>query len=84
MQGLMMNAPLEISALIRHADRFHGDTEMRNSAHQLKQGLFIAVWQTTDAKNKYSVEHTGYTLAPVKAYAPYVSSTPTSCQMKRP
>ncbi len=28
MQGLMMNAPLNISALIRHADRFHGDTEI--------------------------------------------------------
>ncbi len=28
MQGLMMNAPLLISSLIRHADRFHGDTEI--------------------------------------------------------
>src|SRR5437764_14716676 len=28
MQGLMMNVPLMISSLIRHADRYHGDTEI--------------------------------------------------------
>ena len=28
MHGLMMNMPLSISALIRHADRYHGDTEI--------------------------------------------------------
>ena len=28
MHGLMMNAPLLISSLIRHADRYHGDTEI--------------------------------------------------------
>jgi 3-(methylthio)propionyl---CoA ligase len=28
MHGLMMNTPLMISSLIRHADRFHGDTEI--------------------------------------------------------
>jgi 3-(methylthio)propionyl---CoA ligase len=28
MHGLMMNTPLAISSLIRHADRFHGDTEI--------------------------------------------------------
>lgn len=28
MNGLMMNIPLMISALIRHADQFHGDTEI--------------------------------------------------------
>jgi fatty-acyl-CoA synthase len=28
MLGLMMNAPLMISSLLRHADRFHGDTEI--------------------------------------------------------
>ena len=32
----------------------------------------------------YSVENTGYTFAPLKTFEPYVSSTPTSCQMKRP
>ncbi len=28
MHGLMMNLPLQISSLIRHADRYHGDTEI--------------------------------------------------------
>ena len=28
MQGLMMDMPLQISALIRHAERWHGDTEI--------------------------------------------------------
>jgi branched-chain amino acid transport system substrate-binding protein len=32
----------------------------------------------------YDAENTGYTFAPVKYYEPYVASTPTSCQMKRP
>jgi branched-chain amino acid transport system substrate-binding protein len=44
----------------------------------------MTVWQKTDAKNPYSPENTGMTLAPVAEYPPYVSSTPTSCQMTRP
>ena len=28
MRGLMMNMPLQISSLIRHAERYHGDTEI--------------------------------------------------------
>ena len=28
MQGLMMDVPLLISSLIKHADRYHGDTEI--------------------------------------------------------
>ena len=63
---------------------FNGEVEMRKSDHQLQQPLFISVWQKTDAKNSYSVENTGYTFAEVKAFDNYVSSTPTSCQMKRP
>ena len=64
---------------------FDGDVEMRKSDHQLQQPLFITVWQKADAKYQYSVENTGYTFAPVKQMDPsYVSSTPTSCQMKRP
>ena len=63
---------------------FNGDVEMRKTDHQLQQPLFVSVWQKTDAKNPYSAENTGYTLAPVASYESYVSSTPTSCQMKRP
>jgi branched-chain amino acid transport system substrate-binding protein len=63
---------------------FNGDVEMRRTDHQLQQGLYISRWQKTDAKNTYSPENTGYTFVPVKYYEPYVSSTPTSCQMKQP
>ncbi|MFL6692049.1 MAG: branched-chain amino acid ABC transporter substrate-binding protein [Ramlibacter sp.] len=62
---------------------FAGDVTMRASDHQLQQSMFITKWQK--AKNgEYSVENTGYTFVPMKQMDPYVSSTPTSCQMKRP
>lgn len=64
---------------------FNGEVEMRKTDHQLQQTLYIAVWSKAGAKpNDYSVENTGYNFQPVKTYEPYVSSTPTSCQMKRP
>lgn len=63
---------------------FGGETEMRKSDHQLQQSLYMAVWEKASAKYPYSLENSGMTLAPVAEYAPYVSSTPTSCQMKRP
>jgi branched-chain amino acid transport system substrate-binding protein len=63
---------------------FGGEVEMRKTDHQLQQSLFITVWQKADAKYPYSPENTGMTLAPVATYEPYVSSTPTSCQMTRP
>jgi branched-chain amino acid transport system substrate-binding protein len=63
---------------------FAGDVKMRASDHQLQQTMFITKWQKVDAKNNYSVENTGYTFVPIKQMDPYVSSTPTSCQMKRP
>ena len=63
---------------------FGGETEMRKSDHQLQQTLYMTVWQKADAKYPYSPENTGMTLAPVATYEPYVSSTPTSCQMTRP
>jgi branched-chain amino acid transport system substrate-binding protein len=63
---------------------FNGESEMRKLDHQMQQGLYISKWQKVDAKNKYSVENTGYTFAPVKYIESYVASTPTSCDMKRP
>jgi branched-chain amino acid transport system substrate-binding protein len=63
---------------------FNGESEFRKTDHQMQQGLWISKWQKVDAKNKYSVENTGYTFAPVKYLEPYVASTPTSCQMARP
>jgi branched-chain amino acid transport system substrate-binding protein len=63
---------------------YHGDVEMRKADHQMQQPLWMTVWQKADKKFPYSPENTGMTLAPVKEFPSYVSSTPTSCQMKRP
>ncbi len=63
---------------------FQGEVEMRKTDHQLQQGLYISEWRKADAKSPYSVENTGYNFQQVKAIEPYVASTPTSCQMKRP
>ncbi len=63
---------------------FNGEVEMRKTDHQLQQGLYIAKWEKADAKYPYSVENTGYTLAPVKYYDAYVASTPTSLPDEAP
>jgi branched-chain amino acid transport system substrate-binding protein len=63
---------------------FNGEVEMRKADHQLQQPLYVTVWKKADAKNPYSVENTGYNFQTVKYYDSYVSSTPTSCDMKRP
>jgi branched-chain amino acid transport system substrate-binding protein len=62
---------------------FAGDVTMRASDHQLQQTMYITKWQKAK-KGEYSVENTGYTFVPIKQMDPYVSSTPTSCQMQRP
>ena len=63
---------------------FGGEVEMRKTDHQLQQSLYMTVWEKASAKFPYSPEKTGMTQAPVAEYPPYVSSTPTSCQMVRP
>ena len=63
---------------------YHGEVQIRKTDHQLQQPLYMTVWQKADKKFPYSPENTGMTLAPVKEFPSYVSSTPTSCQMKRP
>lgn len=63
---------------------FNGEVEMRKSDHQLQQGLFVSKWGKAGGKYPNDAENTGYTFVPVKYYEPYVASTPTSCQMKRP
>lgn len=62
---------------------FAGDVTMRAADHQLQQAMYITKWQKAK-KGEYKVEHTDYTFVPIKKMDPYVSSTPTSCQMKRP
>jgi branched-chain amino acid transport system substrate-binding protein len=63
---------------------FAGEVEMRKTDHQLQQPVFISEWRKADAKNPYSVENTGFNFQEVRAIPSYVSSTPTSCQMKQP
>jgi branched-chain amino acid transport system substrate-binding protein len=63
---------------------FAGEVTMRKLDHQLQQPLFISKWTKADAKNTYSEENTGFNFATVKQIDAFVSSTPTSCQMKRP
>jgi len=78
--------PMKVAAAVEGLKfkGFNGESEMRKSDHQLQQGLWISKWQKVDAKYKYNVENTGYTFAPVKYLEPYIASTPTSCEMKRP
>lgn len=78
--------PVKVAAALEglSVKSFAGEVQMRKSDHQLQQSMFITKWQKVDAKNTYSVENTGYTFAPIKQLDAYVSSTPTSCQMKRP
>ena len=61
-----------------------GDVTMRKSDHQLQMTLYIATWTKAGGKLKYDVENSGYTFRTDAVLDPYVSSTPTSCQMKRP
>ena len=49
---------------------FNGEVQMRKSDHQIQQGMWISKWQKVDAKNKYNVEKTGYTFAPVSTWSP--------------
>jgi len=78
--------PVKVAAQL-HGLRFdsvNGALEMRRLDHQLQQPLYITTWQKADKKSPYSPENTGMTLAVVKTYEPYVSSTPTTCVMKTP
>jgi branched-chain amino acid transport system substrate-binding protein len=78
--------PVKVAAALEGLkfNSYHGEVEIRKADHQLQQPLYMTVWQKADKKYAYSPENTGMTLAPVKEFPSYVSSTPTSCQMKRP
>jgi branched-chain amino acid transport system substrate-binding protein len=78
--------PIKVAAALEgmKLKSFNGEIEMRKSDHQLQQSLYITRWEKKSAKYPYDAENTGYTLAPLAKYEPYVASTPTSCQMKRP
>ena len=78
--------PVKVAAALEgiKVKSFNGEVEIRKADHQLQQPLYMTVWEPTSAKYPYSPENTGMTLVPLKEYPNYVSSTPTSCQMKRP
>lgn len=61
-----------------------GEETMRKTDHQMQMTLYIATWTKAGGKLKYDVENSGYTFRTDAVLDPYVSSTPTSCQMKRP
>ena len=79
--------PIKVAAALEglQVKGLSGDVQMRKSDHQLQQTLYIQAWQKVGkAPLDYSVENTGHTFVPIKTFEPYVSSTPTSCEMKRP
>ena len=79
--------PLKVAFALEglEAKGLSGEVQMRKTDHQLQQHVFISRWEKAGAKpNDYSVENTGYNFRTVRTYEPYVASTPTSCQMKRP
>jgi len=62
-----------------------GEVEMRKSDHQLQAPLFLGIWAKQGSKGvKYDAENTGYGFRSEVVWDAYVSSQPTSCQMKRP
>jgi branched-chain amino acid transport system substrate-binding protein len=63
---------------------FNGEIEMRRLDHQLQQPVIISEWRKATPQLSYSVENTGFNFQEVRTLPPYVASTPTSCQMKRP
>ncbi|MDO8418602.1 MAG: branched-chain amino acid ABC transporter substrate-binding protein, partial [Rubrivivax sp.] len=80
-------APIKVAAALEglEVNSLSGPVTMRKTDHQLQQTVFIAQWQKAGPKPyDYSVENTGYNFRTIKTYEPYVASTPTSCQMKRP
>ena len=63
----------------------NGEVEMRAADHQAQQPLYIATWTKVDGKVvKYDQEKTGYGWKTQQKVETYVSTQPTSCQMKRP
>ncbi|MDO8704399.1 MAG: branched-chain amino acid ABC transporter substrate-binding protein [Sulfuricaulis sp.] len=63
----------------------NGELQMRKSDHQIQQPLVIAEWKKANGKDvKYDQEKTGWGFKTIEKIDAYVSSLPTTCQMKRP
>ena len=62
-----------------------GEVVMRKSDHQLQAPLFLGIWDKQGSKGvKYDSERTGFGFRPEATWDAYISSQPTSCEMKRP
>jgi branched-chain amino acid transport system substrate-binding protein len=62
-----------------------GEIEMRKTDHQLQAPLFLGIWAKQGSKGvKHDAENTGYGFRSEVVWDSYISSQPTSCQMKRP
>lgn len=63
----------------------NGEIEMRKTDHQLQQPLYVLNWVKVNGKDvRYDQEKTGYGWSTAKKIDTYVTTQPTSCQMKRP
>ena len=62
-----------------------GDVKMRKTDHQLEAPLYLGIWAKQGSKGvKHDSENTGYGFRTEAVWDAYISSQPTSCQMKRP
>ena len=61
-----------------------GEVKMRKTDHQLEAPLYLGIWAKQGSKGvKYDAENTGYGFRTEAVWDAYISSQPTSCQMKR-
>ena len=62
-----------------------GEVKMRKTDHQLEAPLYLGMWAKQGSKGvKHDSENTGYGFRAEAVWDAYISSQPTSCQMKRP
>ena len=62
-----------------------GEVKMRKTDHQLEAPLYLGIWAKQGSKGvKHDSENTGYGFRTEAVWDAYISSQPTSCQMKRP
>ena len=61
------------------------EVKMRKTDHQLEAPLYLGIWAKQGSKGvKHDSENTGYGFRTEAVWDAYISSQPTSCQMKRP
>lgn len=79
--------PVHVAAALEGLETrsLNGPVSLRATDHQIQQPLVITRWQRTGRPPlDHDVEGTGHTFVPIRTFEPYVASTPTTCQMKRP